>query len=227
MSEASIPTPGVFIVIDGVDGSGKTTILREFKKRLETLGRPVKQFRAIGEGDFGSKIREIVLNFKEERPVPASELLAFISAINQCYAAHVVPWVQQGGIAVADRWLYSTSVYQGIAAKTAAKNEGIAFERVRSLLNLLPAPDMSVILDIEQIGALSNLLGRNNGEKLNSLDAFCSDNIDEMVERYRDLRTVFPTHKFYYLNNNPPYPVPQQDQDLEVLVSRVEALLKE
>lgn len=227
MTEETNLTPGAFIVIDGVDGSGKTTVLADIKKRLEITGRPIKQFRIIGEGVFGAKMRDIVLNFKEERPVPASELLAFLSAINQCYAAHIAPWVASGGIAIVDRWLYTTYVYQGIAASLKEKDAGITYQRIESLLQLLPPPNMSIILDVDKENVFANLAKRSQSEAQNDLDKFCSENMETMIEKYRNLRAGFPSHWIVYLDNNPPYPRQYWSQDLDYLVDKINTLLKE
>jgi dTMP kinase len=210
---------GLFIAVDGVDGSGKTTFMTALKQELIVFNRPITQVRAIGEAEFGKSLRAVLLNFNEHtRPVPASELLTFVAAINDCYANHVVPFVKSGGIVVADRWFYSTSVYQGLANARLEEMgceayPGLNFHVVNGLLHLMPAPDISVILDVDAPTAIANIDKRGSE---NSLDLFCKKNIDRMIDRYRTLRSIggFGSHNFRYFENNPPY---SQEKTAEAL----------
>lgn len=206
-------TTGKFICFEGVDGSGKTTLMNKYKEELLAKGYNVKTFRAIGEGYFGSQCRNIVLNFNEQtRPNPVSEALVFIAAIQDCYYKWIKEWIDKGGIALTDRWIYSTYAYQSTYQnRIATKQEKylIPFENIIGLIQKIPKPDFTIIAEVTAETAIENLKQRNQN---NSMDQWFIDSIQDMITQYKHLTTdggVFKNDVFVTIDNNRPYPKPE------------------
>lgn len=208
----------MFLVLDGVDCSGKTTIIKKYIETLENVGYSVKQFTAIGEAEHGQALRKLVLNYNGNRFNPFSECLLFIAAIEDCYSNHVKPWIEGGGVAVMDRYVYSTLIYQTIYWDQYYKNKENSehsdkYATVLKAIKSLPIPDLSVILDVSLSTMKENMKDRG---KLDDMDKFCIDNSSAMIARYSNLKhsPIFKEHNFCYLNNNRPYPRESTDRDI-------------
>lgn len=208
---------GKFICFEGVDGSGKTTLMNQYKKELEEDGYNVKVFRAIGEGYFGSQCRNLVLNFNEQtRPNPISEALIFIAAIQDCYFKYIKEWVESGGIALTDRWIYSTYTYQSTyqdKITTEQEKHLIPFETIIGLMQKMPKPDFTVIAEVTAETAIENLKERNQN---NSMDQWFIDTIHELITQYKHMTSdgsIFKNDIFLTIDNNRPYPKPHGQFD--------------
>jgi len=102
---------GCLIVIEGIDGAGKSTQVRLLAKRLEKMGLPVAVFREPTRGRWGRKIRsmakaETVLN-------PQEELELFLLDREDNVRRHIRPALAAGKIVILDRYYFSTMAYQG------------------------------------------------------------------------------------------------------------------
>lgn len=99
---------GKFIVIEGPDGVGKTTIINGLKEHL-----PEAVFiREPGNSKFGNEIRKILLhkNYKLET---MTEIMLFFASFIETSKKIIEPALDKGKIIIADRWYYSTLAYQG------------------------------------------------------------------------------------------------------------------
>lgn len=101
---------GMFISIEGHDGSGKTTQIQFIKTYLEEKGLQVVTTRDPGGTSVSEKIREILLN----NPMNyMTELLLFAAARKELEEQVIVPAIEAGMIVLSDRWFDSTFAYQG------------------------------------------------------------------------------------------------------------------
>ena len=101
---------GMFISIEGHDGSGKTTQIEFIKKYLEEKGFQVVITRDPGGTSVSEKIREILLN----NPMNyMSELLLFAAARKELEEQVIIPAIKAGMVVISDRWFDSTFAYQG------------------------------------------------------------------------------------------------------------------
>ena len=217
---------GLQVVFDGIDASGKTYMMNQYMERMKAEGFNVKSFKAIGEGEVGSSLRNLLLNFKEHRMNPISEKLLFIAAIYECYHNHILPWINQGGIAVLDRYVYSTHAYQYQYLSEYIKYcSPFTYDQVSNmiedsdkLLISIPAPHITVLCQVNKDTAIQNKTERDGND---SMDKFCFDNIDKMIERYKEdeLQAFFDSnHLFVTINNDRPYPSPTLETELDKLV---------
>lgn len=135
---------GLFITFEGIDGCGKSTQFQMLKEYLESKGVDFLVVREPGGTVIGEKIREILLNKKNDSMRPLTELLLFEAARAQITEEVVRPALEKGTCVLCDRFFDSTYAYQGYARKLGA-------EKVLMLNDLATAglePDITFLIDI-------------------------------------------------------------------------------
>ena len=104
---------GAFIAVEGVDGSGKSGVVRAIVAALQAAGHDVVATREPGGTPQGEALRGLLLAGDDAAWEPRAELLLMTAARVQ-HAAHVIrPGVAAGRIVVSDRYAGSTLAYQG------------------------------------------------------------------------------------------------------------------
>ncbi|MCQ2466374.1 MAG: dTMP kinase [Clostridia bacterium] len=106
---------GLFITFEGIDGSGKSTQFNLLKEYLEQKGVDYIVVREPGGTTIGEKIREILLNKKNDKMVSRAELLLFEAARAQIVEEKIKPSLEAGTTVLCDRFFDSTIAYQGYA----------------------------------------------------------------------------------------------------------------
>lgn len=103
---------GILIALEGVDGSGKTTLARGLERELTRLGREVVITREPGGTDFGKRVRAVVQHGTESRD-PKAEFLLFAADRAHHITSLVVPSLKEKKIIISDRMADSSLAYQG------------------------------------------------------------------------------------------------------------------
>ncbi len=106
---------GLFITLEGPDGSGKTTQARLLEKRLQDWGRNVLLVREPGGTSIGETIRELLLDPSHTEMTVACEVLLYSAARAQLVIEQIRPALNRGEVVLSDRFWDSTLVYQGLA----------------------------------------------------------------------------------------------------------------
>jgi dTMP kinase len=148
---------GLFLVLEGVEGSGKTTQRALLTEWLERRGLPVTATREPGGTATGEAIRRILL--ESPHVAERAELLLFLAARAAVVDEVVRPALAEGRIVVADRFDLSTLAYQG-------HGRGIDLEAVRSANRLATgglAPDLTIVLDVPAETGLARTAARPGG----------------------------------------------------------------
>ncbi|HRU39618.1 MAG TPA: dTMP kinase, partial [Candidatus Goldiibacteriota bacterium] len=104
---------GKIIVFEGPEGCGKTT---QAKKALEFIRKKTKKavlLREPGGVEISEKIRDIILDVKNSRMSPKTELFLYEAARSQVVAEKILPYIKKGFIVLLDRYYLATTVYQG------------------------------------------------------------------------------------------------------------------
>ena len=132
----------MFISLEGLDGSGKTTQARLLGERLEAEGAEVVLTREPGGTSLGEEIRELLLHGGHVAPWAEAALYAASRA--QHVEQLIRPALERGATVICDRYVDSSVAYQGIA-------RGLGLERVLAL-NLAAVeglmPDVTILLEI-------------------------------------------------------------------------------
>ena len=114
------PPPGTLISFEGSEGSGKSTQITRLAERLAQRGREVIATREPGGTEIGEQIRNIIVhNSKGDEMCPETELLLFTAARAQLVRQVIAPALLRGAVVLSDRFLDSSTVYQGIARNLA------------------------------------------------------------------------------------------------------------
>lgn len=133
---------GLFIVLEGPEGSGKTTQVGRLVEWLAALGIPTLRVREPGGTPAGEQIRRVLL---ESGHVPArAELLLLLAARAILVEEKIRPALEAGTVVVADRYTLSSLAYQGYG-------RGLGAELVEGLDAFATGgvrPDLTVLLDV-------------------------------------------------------------------------------
>lgn len=108
---------GLFIVMEGPDGSGKTTQINLLKEYLEEAGYECLITREPGGTVIGEEIRQLILNPEHKEMSPVTEMLLYAASRAQLVYEVIGPALEEGKIVISDRFVDSSIVYQGIARK--------------------------------------------------------------------------------------------------------------
>lgn len=139
-------TRGYLISFEGSEGSGKSTQISRIATRFEEAGYDVVVTREPGGTGIGEEIRHILMHFNEgDKMMPETELLLFAASRAQLVREIILPSVEQGKIVLCDRFMDSTTVYQGIARKI--QSEPVHLINTFAVGNMIP--DVTVVIDID------------------------------------------------------------------------------
>ena len=108
---------GLFIVMEGPDGSGKTTQINLLKQYLEEAGYECLITREPGGTVIGEEVRQLILNPEHKEMSPVTEMLLYAASRAQLVHEVIGPALEEGKIVISDRFVDSSIVYQGIARK--------------------------------------------------------------------------------------------------------------
>lgn len=106
---------GLFIVMEGPDGSGKTTQINLLKEYLEEAGYECLITREPGGTVIGEEVRQLILNPEHKEMSPVTEMLLYAASRAQLVHEVIGPALEEGKIVISDRFVDSSIVYQGIA----------------------------------------------------------------------------------------------------------------
>lgn len=178
---------GIFITIEGPDGSGKTTILQMLAQNLEKEGYAVVATREPGGIEIAEQIREVILDPENTAMDPRTEALLYAAARRQHLAEKVKPALEEGKIVLCDRFVDSSLAYQGHA-------RGLGIDEVYSINefaieNMMPA--MTLYFDVAPEIGLERI-NKNKGREVNRLDLENLDFHQKVREGYLILAERFP-----------------------------------
>lgn len=106
---------GLFITIEGTDGSGKTTQINLLANYLESKGYKVITTREPGGTPISEKLREIIIDKNNTEMTDITEALLYAASRAQHISQVITPALNDGYIVISDRFLDSSIVYQGFA----------------------------------------------------------------------------------------------------------------
>ena len=157
----------VFITFEGSEACGKTTQIERLAQRLTEIDRTPIVTREPGGTDAGECIRDLVQYSKKgARLTPEAELLLFTASRAQLVRELIRPALDSGKIVISDRFLDSTTVYQGVARRIdAAQVAAINHFAVGDCL-----PDITFLFDLDPEVAAVRLAARI-GEKPDRMES--------------------------------------------------------
>ncbi|WP_426170284.1 dTMP kinase [Microbacterium sp. DWRC1-3] len=143
---------GVWITLEGGDGSGKTTQSNLLAQWLEDTGRTVVRTREPGGSEVGQLIRDIVLHHRGDI-APRAEALLYAADRAHHVATVVRPALRRGEIVLQDRYLDSSVAYQGAGrVLDATEIRDLSLWAAEGAL-----PDLTILLDLDPAEARTRL----------------------------------------------------------------------
>jgi len=137
--------PGVFITFEGSEGSGKSTQIDRLVSRVEAAQREVVVTREPGGTEIGEEIRHLLKHSSVGKSMcPETELLLFAASRAQLVRELIYPSLSKGKVILCDRFLDSTTVYQGVARKLSP--DPVSTINRFAVGEIMP--DLTVILDV-------------------------------------------------------------------------------
>lgn len=147
----------MLIAIEGIDGSGKSTIANYLKEELEKEGFRVVVFKEPTNSIYGQKIRQSFNNRLDAH----KELELFLLDRKHDVERNILPALKKGYIIVMDRYYYSTIAYQGA--------RGIDIDKIKKMNEkIAPKPDLVIILDVKPEIGIRRI--KERGDKPNKFE---------------------------------------------------------
>ncbi len=138
---------GAFIVIEGLDGSGKTTQAKLLVSKLKK-SRAAVYTAEPSLGKIGKFIRNRIL-YSEPRPPTTVEALLFAADRIEHIRNEVMPALENGCLVISDRYIYSSLAYQGSA--------GLSLEWIQTINKYAMKPDLALFVDVNPETVLRRL----------------------------------------------------------------------
>ncbi len=141
----------LFILFEGVEGSGKSTQAQTLKRHLVKLGLPVVLVKEPGSTAVGNASRKLLKHRLDIRIDPVTELLLFSAARSQLVAEVIRPALAKDQIVICDRYAESTLAYQGYG-------RGLDLNTIRTINEISTGglrPDLIILPDIDVEEGLS------------------------------------------------------------------------
>lgn len=175
---------GLFVVIEGMDGAGKTSLIdglmQVLTPELKAFNCRVMRLRDPGSTLFGEDFRGMIKSSKKKEPIsPVAEFLGFTAVRRQMVDTVIEPLLTEGAVVICDRFAPSTVAYQGVAAGLIRRIGEPAFYSVLKTGSGHINPDIYIWLQIS---------AEHTKERLkNSEDAFDK----QPVEYFKKLETGY------------------------------------
>ncbi len=140
---------GTFIVLEGIDGSGKSTQIKYLSKWLSGSKMMPKQSKLFltrepGGTELGKSLRNLLLNHVEGSPMPLTELLLYAADRAQHVSQVILPAIENGDWIISDRYSSSTLAYQGFGRNL----DKTIIEQLENIATQGLKPDLTIFLDI-------------------------------------------------------------------------------
>jgi dTMP kinase len=185
---------GVFITLEGLDGSGKTTQIKRLAAWLSRRGHEAVLLRQPGGTTIGDRIREILLDSRSRGLDPMTEMALMFGDRAQAIAEVIQPALDAGNVVVCDRFTDSTEAYQG-GGRQLGSEVVLNLHRLicRGLqpdltLLLLPGFESSLARARRRNDRVESETGRNENRFETEKDAF----FRRVWEKYREIAAREP-----------------------------------
>ncbi len=158
---------GLFITLEGGEGSGKSTLMNRLREFLESEGYEVHETREPGGPPIAERVREILLDPECRAMDARTELFLYLASRRQNVVEVIRPVLQRGGVVLSDRFLDASVAYQGGGRE-------LGFELVDRLNRDAveeTLPDLTLLLDLDPELGLARGPGvsdenRDNGDRI-------------------------------------------------------------
>ena len=176
------------ITLEGVEGSGKSTLIQYLKELIEGIGKKVIVTREPGGIEISEQIRSVILDTENTKMDGRTEALLYAAARRQHLVERIIPALKEGYVVLCDRFIDSSLAYQGYA-------RGLGIDEVLSINEFAIGsfmPNLTLYLDLDPQIGLSRIR-KNKGREVNRLDleeiSFhlkVREGYEEVIKRFPD-----------------------------------------
>lgn len=153
---------GQFVVIEGLEGAGKTTAVNTVYQWLTAQGHPVVQTREPGGTPLAEQIRTLVKSVQQEQMAPETELLLMYAARVQLLSRVIRPALERGDWVLGDRHDLSSRAYQGGGRQLSEQ----LINQIRTAVLGETKPDFTLYLDIDPAIGLARAKARGELDRI-------------------------------------------------------------
>jgi dTMP kinase len=190
--------PGIFLVIEGVDGAGKTRVakalveaLQADKEFMDANGYTGALYlREPGGTSFGDGMRQLILESAEPL-APMTEVLAFLASKSQLMEEAIKPAIYKGNVVVCDRYTRTLLAYQG-------ELRGIPMQTLVNLLatsGILIPPNLELFLNVSV-----EVSAERRGKDINSFDTLARSRAEDLRTGYQKAVKALPRYRSVEIN---------------------------
>jgi dTMP kinase len=175
------------INLEGVEGSGKSTLINHIKDYLENTGKIVAITREPGGIDIAEQIRSVILDKKNTKMDGRTEALLYAAARRQHLVEKIIPLLNEGKIVLCDRFIDSSLAYQGYA-------RGLGIDEVYTINKFAIGdfmPNLTLYLDLDPKIGLDRI-HKNEEREVNRLDLEEMNFHIKVYEGYEEVIKRFP-----------------------------------
>ncbi|MCD6559032.1 dTMP kinase [Palaeococcus sp. (in: euryarchaeotes)] len=182
---------GMFIVLEGIDGAGKSTQARLLAQWFEKRGYEVVLTKEPTDTPFGKLIRKLVLIGGKEGIIDGArishEAEALLFAADRAEHVHklIKPSLEQGKVVISDRYFYSSLAYQWA--------RGLDLEWLVDLNRFAVRPDLVILLDLPVRESMNRINGRKiktEFDKIAELQRRVRENYLKLAKRFEEIKII-------------------------------------
>jgi len=182
----------MIISFEGLDGCGKSTQLNLLYEYLLKLGKKVKVLREPGGNTISEMIRTILLDKKNLSMCDKTELLLYLASRAQLVHTEIEPLLDKNYIVILDRFIDSTTAYQGYG-------RGLDLNIIRLLNNFVTSsgkfiPDITFFIDLQAEQSLKRIFSR--GEEINRMESLKIDFFERIRNGFIEISVNEPERVF-------------------------------
>ena len=177
---------GKLLVIEGMDGSGKSTQVQYLREKLLTIGINPLILREPGATCVGERVRSILLD-PDLKMTASTEVLLFCAARSELHDKVIEPALNEGRTILMDRWAWSTLAYQ-------CSTPDMPIPKILSVIDLATGgrtPNLTIILDID----LEQRQDRLGSKVQDRIESKPQKYHEDVIEKYRWIAATFPAVK--------------------------------
>lgn len=176
---------GLFITMEGPDGSGKSTQIDLLRDYLSGKGYDIIVCREPGGTKISEAIRQVILNKDFTEMGYMTEMLLYAAARAQLVEEVIRPALEEGKIVICDRFVESSAVYQGIG-------RGMGIDLVYEVNRYAigdTMPDLTIMIDID---AQTGISRKKKQAELDRMEREAMDFHERVAEGYRKIAEQHP-----------------------------------
>jgi dTMP kinase len=195
---------GMFIVFEGIDGSGTTTQAERYAAHLRARRRLVHVTREPSSGPLGATLRQVLTRRLTLPATNQAQVMALLFAADRLdhVAVEILPLLEDGYVVLSDRYDLSSLAYQATAAAEPLEGPGSAWGPmlgwIRELNRYARRPDMTLVLDVDPQVAAQRRVGRGGAHEL-------YDDLDlqaRLAAAYGRAEELVPGDRVLHVNGN-------------------------